>query len=249
MENKPIDDVKLEGKDISLSDGSVKAKKLSNIWYHHKWTIIIVAFFLSVLIIVGIQLLTRVEYDANVTISGPDFIKNDRYYYIADDLSKKLVEDLNRDGKKVASITSYPVFSEDELYDINHSEKDSNGNYIKIVEQSENLSQYKQFLQHTQTSDSYILILSKYVYEPLKATDPARLVSISDIFGEALPDGALEDGYGIMLSETALYRDSTELQKFAEDYVICMLKLPDMASRKQTKAYNAAVEYFKNLVG
>ncbi len=249
MENKPNDDVKLEGKDISLSDGSAPAKKLGNIWYHHKWTIIIVAFFLSVLIIVGIQLITRVEYDANVTISGPDFIKNDRYYYLADDLSKKLTEDVNRDGKKVVSITSYPVFSEEELYDINHSEKDSSGNYIKIVEQSENLSEYKQFLQHTQTSDSYILILSKYVYEPLKATTPSRLVSISDIYGATIPDGTLEDGYGIKLSETALYRDSTELKEFADEYVICMLKLPDMASKKQTKVYNASLEYFKNLVG
>lgn len=249
MENRQSDDVKLDGKEISLSDGSLKSKRLGNIWYHHKWTIIIVAFFLSVFIIVGIQLITRVEYDANVTISGPDFIKNDRYYYLADDLSKKLTDDVNRDGKRVVSITSYPVFSENELYDINHSEKDSSGNYIKIVEQSENLSEYKNFLQHTQTSDSYILILSRYVYEPLKSADPSRLVSISDIFGTSLPEGTLEDGYGIKLSETALYRDSTELKSFADEYVICMLKLPDMASKKQTKAYNASLEYFKNLVG
>ena len=246
--NKHLNDDKLEGVEVSLTDGSESAKKLGNLWYHHKWTIIIVAFFISVLLIIGVQLITRVKYDANITICGPDFLSSERIYYVTNDLSLSLKNDINNDGKKAVSITCYPVFSESELNAINHSERDSSGNYIKIVEQSENLSQYKQFMQKSQTGDSYIFIISKYVYEPLKSTNPSRLVSISEIFGSDLPEGTLDDGYGIKLSKTEIYKNSPELQAFADDYIICIAKLPDMASRKQQKIYDATVEYFKDLI-
>lgn len=247
--NKHLNEEKLEARDLSLTTEDKTVKKLGNFWYHNKWTIIIVAFFVAVLVIVSVQLLTRVEYDVNVTISGPDFLNSEKLFYVRDDLSSDLKADINGDGKKAVSVTTYPVFSESELKAINHSKKDSNGNYIKIVEESENLSQYKQFVQHSQTGDTFILILSKYVYEPLKATNPSRLLPLSDIYESSLPEGALADGYGIKLSDTAIYRDSATLQGFADDYIICICKLPDMASKKQTKAYELSIEYFKDLVG
>jgi hypothetical protein len=193
-------------------------------------------------------MITKVDYDATVTISGPDFINSEGYYYITSDLSVALDKDLNGDGKKIVSISTYPVFSESELYAINHSKKDSSGNFIKIVEESENLSQYKQFVQYSQTRDSYILILSKYVYEPMKSTNPSRLASLSEIYGANLPSGALVDGYGIKLSETEIYKNSTSLQKLGDEYIICICKLPDTASKKQTKIYNETLEYFKDLI-
>ncbi len=247
--NKHLGEEKLEANDISLVKESSAAKKFSNFWYHNKWTIIIVTFFLAILIIVSVQLLTKVDYDANITICGPDFLNSEKIHYLTNDLNNELSSDANNDGKKAVTITTYPVFSESELNAANRSQKDENGNYIKIVEQSENLAEYKQFIQHSQTGSSYIFILSKYVYEPLKNSDPTRLVPLSEIFGSNIPDGALDDGYGIKLSKTALYEMSPTLQSFAEDYIICVCKLPDMASRKQEIIYEHNIEYFKDLVG
>ena len=247
--NKPLNEEKLEACDISLAQESKTAKRLSNFWYHNKWTIIIVTLFAAILIIVSVQLITKVDYDVNVTISGPDFISSENLYYVRHDLTGNLTVDINNDGKKTVSVTTYPVFSESELKAINHSKKDSNGNYIKIVEESENLSQYKQFVQHSQTGDSFILILSRYVCEPLKATNPSRLLPLSEIYGDNLPDGTLVDGYGIQLSKTAIYENSSTLQGFADDYIICICRLPDMANKKQVKAYEQNIDFFKNLVG
>lgn len=247
--NKHLYEEKLEARDVSFAKKNGASSKLGNFWYHNKWTIIIVSFFAAILIIVSVQLLTKVEYDTSITICGPDFLSSEKLYYLRDDLTGTLKDDINNDGKNTVSVTTYPVFSESELKAINKSQKDDNGNYIKIVEESENLSQYKQFVQHSQTGDSYILILSRYVYEPLKSTNPSRLVSLSDIYGSALPEGALIDGYGVKLSETAIYKDSPTLQSFADDYIICICKLPDLANKKQVKAYEETIKYFKDLVG
>lgn len=247
--NNHLNEEKLEARDVSFIKNNKTSSKLGNFWYHNKWTIIIVTFFVAVLIIVSVQLITKVDYDINVTVSGPNFLTSENIYNVRNELTVKLDHDINKDGQKTVSITTYPVFSESELKAINHSKKDSNGNYIKIVEESENLSQYKQFVQHSQTGDSFILILSRYVYEPLKATNPSRLIPLSEIYGDNLPDGTLIDGYGIQLSKTALYQNSATLQGFADDYIICMCKLPDMASRKQIKAYNEEIEFFKDLIG
>ncbi len=247
--NNHLNEEKLEARDVSFIKNNKTSSKLGNFWYHNKWTIIIVTFFVAVLIIVSVQLITKVDYDINVTVSGPNFLSSENIYNVRNELTVKLDNDINKDGQKTVSITTYPVFSESELKAINHSKKDSNGNYIKIVEESENLSQYKQFVQHSQTGDSFILILSRYVYEPLKATNPSRLIPLSEIYGDNLPDGTLIDGYGIQLSKTALYQNSATLQGFADDYIICMCKLPDMASKKQVKAYEETVEYFKDLIG
>ncbi len=246
--NKYSGEEKLEASDVSLAQESKTARKLGNFWYHNKWTIIIVTFFVSVAVIVAVQLLTRVKYDVNVTVCGPHLLDSEKLYYASNDLNNKLDTDINGDGKKTVSIVNYSVFSESELNAINKSQKDNRGNYVKIVEQSDNLSQYKQFIQYSQTGDSYIFIVSKYAYEPLKNADPSRLVPISEIFGSDLPEGTLDDGYGIKLSETALYKDSAALQSFAEDYIICICRLTDMAGKKQRNIYEQNIEYLKDLV-
>ena len=247
--NKHPHEDKLEANEVTLMGNSEPAKKLTNFWYHNKWTVIIVTFFALTLIVVAVQMLTKVKYDSTVTISGPDFVNSESIYYISNDLSEALRSDINGDGKRTVSISTYPVFSESELYSINHSQKDDSGNFIKIVEESENLSQYKQFVQYSQTGDSYILIVSKYVYEPLKKTNPSRLASLSEIYGSNLPEGALSDGYGIKIAETAIYKNSAKLQALGDEYIICICKLPDTASKKQTNIYNETVEFFKDLVG
>ncbi len=247
--NKHLDDEKLEAVDISLHADNKKPNKFKDFWYHNKWTIIIVTFFVTVALIVAVQLLTKVDYDVNVTLCGPDFLDSEEIYYIANDLSLKLDSDINGDGRKTASINTYPIFSDSELFAINHSQKDKNGNYIKIVEESENLSQYNQFTQYTQTGDSYIFIVSKYIYDSIKDANQSRLMPLDEIYGNSLPEGTLNDGYGIKLSDTKLYSDSTTLQGFGDDYILCIFKLPDMATKKQQSAYEKNIEYFKNLVG
>ena len=247
--NKHPHEEKLDANEVTLMGKSDSAKKLNNFWYHNKWTVIIVTFFVAILIIVSVQMITRVKYDSTVTISGPDFVSSENLHYITNDLSGALKSDINGDGKKSVSITTYPVFSESELYAINHSKKDNSGNFIKIVEESENLSQYQQFVKYSQTGDSYIMILSKYVYEPLKKTNPSRLMSLSEIYGSDLPEGAIGDGYGIKLAQTDIYKNSAKLQTLGDDYIICICKLPDTATKKQTNIFNETLEYFKDLVG
>ncbi len=247
--NKHVAEDKLDAADVSLVNESQAVKRFDNFWYHNKWTIIIVTFFIAIAIIVAVQLITKVDYDANVTICGPDYFDNERLQYVSYDLNNMLSLDINGDGKKNVGLINYSVFSEAEMNAANKSQKDENGNYVKIVEQSENLSQYKQFVQYSGTGDSYIFIISKYVYEPMKNANPSRLLPISEIFERNLPDGTLDDGYGIKLSETEIYKNSPTLQSFAEDYIICFAKLPDMANKKQTRIYKANIEYFKDLIG
>lgn len=237
---------KLEGQELTLVGESKIAKWISNFWYHHKWTFIIVTFFVAVLVIVGVQMLTKEEYDATVTIAGPFSMSSDTSGRIALDLETVMSKDISGDGEKNVSVIHYPVYSEKEMKAANQSEKDNKGAYIIKVNGQENTSQYNSFFNFTSSGDCSIYFLSEYLYNILKKED--RLLSLSEICGDNLPAGTLSDGYGVKLTDSSLYERFSSFEALPDDTVICIAKPLVWGKSSKEKIYNQSKEYFKEIL-
>ena len=233
---------KLEGQELTLIGETKFAKWISNFWYHHKWTVIIVTFFLSILVIVGVQMLTRVKYDSTLTFAGNYSLTSDAQSKIAYDLESIMGKDMNGDGEKRVSISHYPVYSESQMKEANKSQKDANGVYIQVVDGQSNTTQFNQFFNFTASGDSSIFFLSEYLYNVLK--QEGRLLSLSEVFGDDLPKGAMKDGYGVKLTDSSLYERFSSFEALPEDTVICIAKPLVWGNSSKEKEYAKTKEYF-----
>ncbi len=235
-ENKP------DAEGIELAKNSKILSWLDNFWYHYKWTVIIVAFFVTVLVIGIVQIFSKTDADATLLFSGPVQMSDDEITAIRNDLGSLLPEDRNGDGEKYITFMEFAVFSEQEMEEENHKYKDDDGKYIQVVTPSHNASLSKEYQSYTQTGDCSIYFVSEHLYSNLVKTD--RLVKLSEFF-EQTPDGAIGDEYGIKLSETDLYEFFDSLKVLPEDTVICFVRPYMWGDSSNSENYDFAKEYFK----
>ena len=60
---------KLHGSDIDVKLSNPFFKWLDNFWYHHKWKVIIIAFFAIVIAVGVVQMVNKEECDVEVTVA------------------------------------------------------------------------------------------------------------------------------------------------------------------------------------
>ena len=91
-------------------------KWLDNFWYHYKWVVIIVVFFLIVGIVLTVQLVTRQNYDAYIMYLGDASIPDTQYQDILDSF-KKVAGDYNEDEKILINFakTAYITDKDNEM--------------------------------------------------------------------------------------------------------------------------------------
>ena len=80
-------------------------KWLDNFWYHYKWVVIIVTFFLIIGIILTVQLVTRKNYDVYIMYLGDASIPDTKYQDIMDSF-EKIADDYNGDGEILLNFSS-----------------------------------------------------------------------------------------------------------------------------------------------
>lgn len=235
------DGSKLEGREVHIENESRVAKAISNFWYHHRWTVIIVTFFVAVFIIILAQMLLRVDYDCKITFAGNYKLSSASQSMIANDLQGLMKEDLNGDGEKHVSIIHYSVYSESQMKAAN-KDKD-NG---VIVNSQDNTTAFNQFFQFTGSGESSIFFLSEYLYDILKKEN--RLLPLNEIFGEDMPMGAMSDGFGVKLCDSALYARYSSFEIFPRDTVICIAKPLVWGNSSKEDTYNSIKAYFKEIL-
>ena len=244
-DNKDFDESKLDAAEIRLTSENPILSKLSNFWYYHKWTVIVVTFF-AVIIVVGLfQILTKEDSDEAVIVAAPMTFYAEHIDGINVTLSSLMPK--NEDGsQRKLDVHYYQIFSEEEMDKLNHEETDSEGHYVKKVDQSYNTSKIQEYNQFLQTGECSLLFIPSHLYEKQKELN--RLRSLSEIFGEELPECAMADGYGVRLGDTYAYEFFPELQALPEDTVICLLRPYIHGASSKEERYAATVEFFKNIV-
>ena len=228
----------------SIVEASPTLKWLDNFWYHYKWTVIVVAFFLTVGIICLVQFFTRPSYDTSITIACPYRMNNEeRADFEA--LMESLVSDFNGDGDKLVNVMIYQIYSEDEFL----AEKES----IEAVETGSfdlnrqfNLEEYNNFNRLTMTGENSVYLLSPYLYETLRQAN--RLKPLSEIYPDGtLPAGAREDGYGINLSETDFYKYHSAAQVLPDSLILCVHRPTLKGAASNEATYANELTFFRAL--
>ena len=236
---------KLEAGDILAASPALRW--LDNFWYHHKWTVIVVAFFIAVAVVGIVQMVTRPDYDTSVCLASTYRMNKEERADLESLLERICPEDFNRDGKKMVNIVEYQIYSEEEFMAEAESyaaETNEDGVADQFqINRKYNADEYKNFSNFTMTGETSVYILSPYLYGILR--DAERLKPLSEVYGDsARPAGALVDGFGIALSETDFYQYNPAAQVYPENAILCIHK-PTLAGRSKNEArYAEDVAFF-----
>ncbi len=251
---EPPEPEKPEGGDgDKLEAGDIKAaspvlRRLDNFWYHYKWTVIVVVFFVTVAVVGIVQMASRPSYDTSVCLASTYRMNKEERADLESLLQRICPEDFNGDGEKLVNLVEYQIYSEEEF----NAEAESyeavtneNGEADQFqINRKYNSDEYKNFSNFTMTGETSVYILSPYLYGILR--DAERLKPLSEVYeGGALPAGALDDGFGIALKDTDFYKYNPAAQVYPENAIICLHK-PTLAGRSKNEArYAEDVAFFK----
>ena len=239
---------KMNGSDISLTEKSKVLSWLDNFWYHHKWKVIIIAFFTVFLIVGIVQMANKTEADITVTVATHTIFYKENVDALDKDLTALMPHDRNGDGKKIINLKPYKIYSESEMKEANEAETDADGNPVIYADEAYNKEQIKQFNSFIGMGECSVMILSEYMYEDILArrTDVSLLISMKEIYGDQLPADAME--YGIRLRDTGAYDYFASLSTIPDDAVICIMR-PFVLGNKDAEQRNQfAIDYFKSIV-
>jgi hypothetical protein len=100
---------------------------------------------------------------------------------------------------------------------------------------------------YTKTGESAIYLLDPWLYESLRDDPNEPLQKLSNVLN-GTPKGALEDGYGVRLGDTALYQEYEVLQVLPADTVICLSRPYAMGKSSKKEHYRHETEMFAALV-
>ena len=213
-----------------------------NYWYHHKWTTIIVSFFVIVGLICTVQMCNKDEHDIVLVYAGPTQLSVAETRDIASVLEAVCPEDFDKSGSVSIALSTYCVMSKEQIKNA-QSQKDENGD-AAFVDNSYNSDQYDTYLNYIGTGESSVLLLDEWLYESLAQN--GRLVDISNVFGYT-PNGEYGK-YGIRLGDTSLYSEYGVMRKLPEDTVICLLKPYVMGKSSKEKYYEREERMFEAIV-
>ena len=247
-----------QGDGDKLAAGDIKAASpvlrwLDNFWYHYKWTVIVVTFFVAVAVVGIVQMISRPSYDTSICLASTYRMNKEERAEFEKLITRICPEDFNGDGEKLLNIVEYQIYSqaefdsEAERYEAMTNE-DGEGDQFQINRKF-NVDEYDNFNRFTMTGETSVYILSPYLYGILKGSD--RLMPLSEVFSDGkLPEGALGDGYGVALKDTDFYQYNAAAQIYPENAVICLHRptVAGRASKEDTYAedmafFMAIVEY------
>ena len=198
-----MDEQKKPAREIAVKSGF--GGWLENFWYHYKWVVIGVSFALIVVLVCVLQTCSTEKNDTVIVYAGPTYLSVGETEQLRQVMDELLPADFDGNGKKHVQMSMYEIYSEEQFHD--------------GVDRSRNSSEFQNYHTYQQTGESAIYLLDPWLYEEM---DKAYFCPLIDAVG-ALPEGALADGYGVRLGDTALYRDNAAVRLLPADTVICMM--------------------------
>ncbi len=243
-ENKhPKNEKKLEGGEIVVSNRFTRW--LGNFWYHYKWTVLVVAFFLTVFLVCFVQCATREQVDLYIGYSGG--FGYDMTGGQKEEIARVIEAIAPRDGDQAPNmdLNIYSYLSEEELRKRYTDPETGALNEIYYQMKQTNMQNFNSLEQYMMTGDCAVWFVSEAVYLE-KKMNGALSVPLSATFGDHIPEGAY-DAYAIRLCETDLYRTYAALQALPKDTLIVLTSHIVISDRarydRATEVYRAIVEF------
>jgi hypothetical protein len=215
-----------------------------NLWYHHKWTIILVAFFLFVAIVCFAQCATTPNKDIYITFGGSHTMTSEELAAVErvfGDFSKQTFTEKS----PAVGVVSYPFYTEDELRALYTDPEtgDFNGSAFHMAK-GENANRLDELSSYMMTGDCAIWLVNTAVYEAQHMAGE-HSVPLAETFGTT-PAGAYDE-YAIRLGDTAFYQYYEALQVLPADTLIVLTRGTVFSNEQayaQFKAlYRAIIEF------
>ena len=207
---------------VPLTETSKILKKLDNFWYHYKWTVIVVTFFVAVGVICLVQLFDRPKYDTSVVLAT-SYRMDSKEYGAFEALMQDLVpEDFDGNGEKNINVVVYQYYSPAEIEQAK-AEAAERETEVFVINPQYNNSELNAFTNYTMTGETSVCIVSPDVYARL--SEKNRLLPLTVIYGTGgMPAGTRADGFGIDLAETDLYKYNPAMTVLPSSSVLCILR-------------------------
>ncbi len=177
-----------------------KASWIENFWYHHKFAVLSVAFFVLIVVVGAVQLFNKVTPDIYVMYSGPAVI-DATVNQEMNDAFGNIMNDCNNDGKLAVRIMSSVYYTAGEKETIINTAKSQNLDYI--FNEEYNNDQKENFTSELMAGNSIVCFLSEGAYEEVK--DLGIFIPLEEY---------LSDIPGYAMDEYALYFKETEFAKY-----------------------------------
>ncbi|MBQ8311051.1 MAG: hypothetical protein IJX80_08575 [Clostridia bacterium] len=228
-------------------------KWLDNFWYHYKWTVIVVAFFVTVFLVCFVQCTQSKQVDIPVVFAGA-YAEPSEEQYIWSEQEKSAIEDIfeslfhksgGSESREVGFLT-YNVYTEEELREkATNEEGDFSITFFNTLKQT-NQSEISAFTNYRGTGECSIWLVSEMVYEE-NFHDKEGFVKISDMLG-ATPQNAYDE-YAIRLGDTAMYRYYDALRRMPADTLIVFSKAWIMGASSNEATYEEYKTLYQAMIG
>lgn len=218
-------------------------KWLDNFFYHYKWRVIFITFFVGVFVFCGVQLFNRENYDCYLLYAGPTLLTGEEKDAILRDLAF-VTDDYNGDGENKICLTGIVAISDDDIAKAEEEAKALGTKYE--YDYSARQRAMQQYSNELMTGRSYLCFLSEYMYE--RCADSGCFVPVDEILGY-LPEGAYDE-CALRLGKTP-YGEyfSSVFGKMGDGTLLCLrrISLADAENKNAVAEYENYKKIFKNI--
>ena len=216
-----------------------------NLWYHYKWTIIIVAFFLFVAIVCFAQCTTTPHKDIYITFGGSYTMTNEEKTAVERVFGELSKNTFGEDAPAIG-VTDYPFYTEDELRALYTDPEtgDFNGSAYNTAK-GMNIDRLKELSSYMMTGECSIWLVNTSVYEAQHMSEKLA-VPLADTFGTT-PAGAY-DAYSIRLGDTEIYKYYEALQVLPADTLIVFTYPYFMGASSKEETYAQFKALYKAII-
>ncbi|MBO5261961.1 MAG: hypothetical protein J6B45_02845 [Clostridia bacterium] len=221
-----------------------KGNFFSNLWYQHKWGIIIG----SVLIFIGIyfivMMVTQPKYDMYLSYAGPLYPDSETRIAI-DEAFKSIARDYDKDGEIKINFAAITYQNEEQRKD---TAEEMLNQYGTILHTSENANALTAIDSQILSGTVALYLIDETLY---KERYKASMLDISEITEYELQGSAMAGESGVYFKELPFYEymckteHGAALKNLPDDTVICML--PNLTTMDDTLFENS-MSLFKSIL-
>ena len=219
-------------------------KWLDNFWYHYKWTVIVVAFFLFVGIVCLVQCSGRESADLTVTYAGGFVFNEEERAALSNALKSVSPVKKGEEQSMTVMLNTYSMFSEEELRKMFTNENGELNVYGYNTAKAQTQDQFSTMGNFVKTGESAIFFVSPMVYEELNLKKLAQ--PLSKLY-DSTPANAYDE-YSVYLKDTAFYQYFEAIQFLPEDTLIVILQPLVFGASSNEETYAYFMEFYQNIV-
>lgn len=189
-------------------------EKLSNYWYYYKWHTLIVLFFVTVISVLVVQMMSKPKYDVKIIYAGPTIITDSVKNEVVQAFQQALPMDYDGNGEKKAELFDLIIMNNEQL-------KEANKIYNQYILNESIIKENEETLSLNAMAGEYLLyIIDENCYDKLK--NNGVFISLDSM---GYTSGARHDEFSVYLKQLDFAKFYTAFDSFPDTTLMCIRKV------------------------